>query len=121
MMIEFEEVVEHDDGSATFTLTGSKEDMDAFRTAMFNNFLVNAIKSLKEEEMFTLDDMQAHVVKINYDDFDKIQNKLIQAQGIINVAWEAHSGAEFEDLGSSLWAVSDMLKEALKLLDGESL
>jgi cytoplasmic iron level regulating protein YaaA (DUF328/UPF0246 family) len=95
--------------------------MDAFRTAMFNNFLVNAIKSLKEEEMITLDDMQAHVIKINYDDFDKIQNKLIQAQGIINVAWEAYSGAEFEDLSGSLWAVSDMLKEALKLLDGESL
>jgi hypothetical protein len=121
MMIEFEEVVEHDDGSATFTLTGSKEDMDAFRTAMFNNFLVNAIKSLKEEEMITLDDMQAHVVKISYDDFDKIQNKLLQAQGIINIIGEAYLSSEFEDLSGSLWAVSDMLKEALKLLDGESL
>jgi cytoplasmic iron level regulating protein YaaA (DUF328/UPF0246 family) len=121
MNIEFEEVVEHDDGSATFTLTGSKEDMEAFRTAMFNNFLVNAIKSLKEEEMITLDDMQAHVIKINYDDFDKIQNKLIQAEGIINVALEAYSGSEFRDLNSSLWAVSDMLRETLKLLDGESL
>jgi hypothetical protein len=95
--------------------------MDAFRTAMFNNFLVNAIKSLKEEEMITLDDMQAHVVKISYDDFDKIQNKLLQAQGIINIIGEAYLSSEFEDLSGSLWAVSDMLKEALKLLDGESL
>jgi hypothetical protein len=121
MMIEFEEVVEHDDGSATFTFTGSKEDMDAFRTAMFNNFLVNAIKSLKESDVKILDDLNDHWTQIACDDFDKIQNKLLQAQGIINVALEAYSGAEFEDLSGSLWAVSDMLKETLKLLDGESL
>jgi hypothetical protein len=120
MMIELQEIAEHEDGSATFTLTGSKEDMDAFRTAMFNNFLVNAIKSLKEKDMITLDDMQAHVVKINYDDFDKIQNKIIQAQGVINIIGEAYISSEFEDLSGSLWAVSDMLKEILRILDGES-
>jgi hypothetical protein len=120
MKIEFEQIAEHEDGSATFTCKGSKEDIDALMSAMFNNFLVNAIKSLKEEEMITLDDMQAHVVKISYDDFDKIQNKLLQVQGIINVVWEAHSGSEFDDLNNSLWAVSDMLKETLQILDGES-
>jgi cytoplasmic iron level regulating protein YaaA (DUF328/UPF0246 family) len=120
MKIEFEQIAEHEDGSATFTCKGSKEDIDELMGAMFNNFLVNAIKSLKEKDMITLDDMQAHVVKINYDDFDKIQNKLIQAQGIINVIGEAYSGSEFEDLSGSLWAVSDMLKETLQILDGES-
>ena len=120
MKIEFEQIAEHEDGSATFTCKGSKEDIDALMSAMFNNFLVNAIKSLKEKDMITLDDMQAHVVKISYDDLNKIQNKIIQAQGIINVIGEAYSGAEFEDLASSLWAVSDMLKETLQILDGES-
>jgi hypothetical protein len=120
MKIEFEQIAEHEDGSATFTCKGSKEDIDALMSAMFNNFLVNAIKSLKEKDMITLDDMQAHVVKINYDDFDKIQNKLLQAQGIINIIGEAYISSEFEDLGSSLWAVSDMLKETLQILDGES-
>ena len=70
--------------------------------------------------MITLDDMQAHVVKISYDDFDKIQNKIIQAQGVINIIGEAYISSEFEDLSGSLWAVSDTLKEILRILDGES-
>jgi hypothetical protein len=71
--------------------------------------------------MISPEDLTTHAVKIDFDSYDKIQNKLIQAQGIINMALEAYSGAEFRDLNSSLWAVSEMLGDVLKLLENEPL
>jgi hypothetical protein len=71
--------------------------------------------------MITPEDLTTHAVKIDFDSYDKIQNKLLQAQGIINVAWEAHSDVCHEDLGACLWAVSEMLGDVLKLLENEPL
>ena len=118
MTIKVEDIVEHDNGSATFTFAGSKEDMEAFKTAMFNNFIINAIKLTKEENVKILDDLNDHWTQITYDDYDKIENKVIQAQGIINVAMDAYCGSEYEDLSGALWAVSDPLKDISKILGG---
>jgi hypothetical protein len=117
MKIEFEEIAEHDDGSATFTFTGSKEDMDAFMSAMFNNFLVNAVKLTKESDVKILDDLNDHWTQITYDDYDTLQNKLIQVKGILSLAMEAYSGFDHEDLNGSLWAACEMVEDALKVLD----
>jgi len=122
-MIEIEEITEHEDGSATFNIKGSKEDIDSLNNAMFSHFLSTAIKLVKERDMIEiLDDLSDdNVVKIKYDDYDKIENKLIQAKGIVNLASEAYSASEFEDLISALWAVSNLLEDVEKILESKAL
>lgn len=120
MKIEVENMVENEDGSATFTFSGSKEDMEEFKNAMFSVFIQNAIISLKEKEMKILDDLNDYYTKITIDDYDKIENKLIQAKGIINITLEAYSASEFEDLTAALWAVSTLLEDIQKTLDNNT-
>ena len=90
---------------------------------MFSHFLSTAIKLVKERDMIEiLDDLSDdNVVKIKYDDYDKIENKLIQAKGIVNLASEAYSASEFEDLISALWAVSNLLEDVEKILESKAL
>ena len=118
MKIDVEEIVKHEDGSVTLAIKGSEEDINSLNNAMFSHFLSTATKLIKEKDMKILDDLSDdNVVKISYDDFDKIENKLIQAKGIVNVVSEAYSASEFGDLTGALWAVSNLLDDIQKLLD----
>jgi hypothetical protein len=120
MKIEISEITENADGGATIVLNGDKEDLDEFQNIMFSHFLTSAIKMIKESEVKIIDDLNdSFAIRINYDDYDKLENKLIQVKSILNVLTEAYSAKEFEDLNGSLWAASEMVQEVIDILDGE--
>jgi acylphosphatase len=120
MKIEVSEITENADGGATIVLNGDKEDLDEFQNIMFSHFLTSAIKMIKESEVKIIDDLNdSFAIRINYDDYDKLENKLIQVKSILNVLTEAYSAKEFEDLNGSLWAASEMVQEVIDILDGE--
>jgi len=120
MKIEVSEITENADGGATIVLNGDKEDLDEFQNTMFSHFLASAIKMIKESDVKIIDDLNdSFAIRMNYDDYDKLENKLIQVKSILNVLTEAYSAKEFEDLNGSLWAASEMVQEVIDILDGE--
>lgn len=117
MNFEVSDIVENEDGGATIVISGDKKGLEEFQSVMFSHFLTNAIKLIKESDVKILDDLNDNYsIKLSFDDYDRLENKLIQISGLLNVLMDAYDGADFGDLSASLWVISDMLNEVKKII-----